>query len=170
MGESFFLTKELAQEAVEVVMPAIMNMMAQGKVNRRDLAIVILDPGVLFVAGQSRFDRAILYKHSIGNPSGWGDHYDDIAAGKAAVTWMTGLPSHMVQQLAPHLYSEGDVRHGGSANLMGIIVACSGVESFFDQMFAEMIASACRALCIRDFQAYTSRPGVPSFLNKASKP
>lgn len=159
---SFLLTKDLAQRAVELVTPAIRFTMTEGVAKRQDLHIVILNPGIPY-SPLTDFADAILYQHQFGVESEWEHEYAAIAWGKANLTWRTGLPTHILQ-LHPQLYHPGDVRHAGSVNHNGIVVACSGVQGYFDAMFAQWIASACEGLCIHNFQTYTG-PNAPDVLH-----
>lgn len=156
---SFLLTAELADKAINLVLPAIDAAYTHQVINRLHLHIVVLNPTSIALEG------AILVERSIGDTNVWAHPYDRIARSKAMVTWRTGLPSHEVLALAPHLYVEGDVRYGGSTNLNGIVVACSGVQSHFDQMIAQWIASACYALCIDEFEPLTGST-APDFLGE----
>jgi hypothetical protein len=73
--------------------------------------------------------------------------YFDIATRKGIVSLRTGLPSSMVQTQYPYLYKEGDTKWGGSTVMPGgVVVAFSGVQAVFDEMIAEWMASAIRAL------------------------
>lgn len=155
------MTRELVEQAVEVVEFSIRRTMRAGIANRHDLHIVVMNPAVQY-SSDSQFEDAIYYEHSIGDPSKWPYPFDEIARGKAALSWRTGMPSHHVQQFASHLYLDGDVRHGGSTILDGIVVACSGVQGHFDRMFAEWIASAIRGMSVDRMRTYEATD-PPSF-------
>ncbi len=143
---SYFLTEEVASKAVALVVDGLIEpMMQRDEVRRPHLHIVVLDPTITLAGGYT-FEDAILYEWSIGPTGDWQHPYREIARKKAEQTWRTGLPSRVVQQLAPHLYVEEDTLFAGSVNHLGIIVACSGVEDYFDEGFAMAIAAMLWAL------------------------
>lgn len=81
--------------------------------------------------------------------------YTAYALAKALTSVRTTLPSRQVQQESPHLLEPGMTKWGGSAVRVGLVAAFSGVQSIYDEMFAEMMLSAIVALC-RD---EVTRPG-----------
>lgn len=142
----------MAETAVRIVKPSILNAMEIGLLKRRDLHIVVLDPVVDYVDGSL---LPAIYEFSFGNPIKWEHRFDTIARAKALVTWRTGLPTHLVQQSFPYLLQGRDTPLWGSVNLEGIIVAASGVQPWFDEMISYQVAAACRALCISKMQTET---------------
>lgn len=79
----------------------------------------------------------------------WEHPYDAVAISKAYTSWKTGLTSYEVQQKAPYLYEVGMAKYGGSAiGEGGLVVAFSGVEEWFDQMFSEMMLAAIKGVCM----------------------
>ncbi len=86
-----------------------------------------------------------MHSEYFGEVKEWEDQYDLIAHDKAVLTARTGLPSRDVQLLHPELLEKGDTKFWGSAIVGNIIVACSGVEPYFDEMFAWQYAYAIRA-------------------------
>lgn len=148
---SYLLTPELARQAVDQILPSVHAMMASGFTNRKSLHIVVLDPTVKHAPNRSVLD-ALRFEYSLGNHKDWDYPFDEIAWAKAAISWETGLPSHLVQTRAPFLYRRGHTIFGGSAVLDGLVVACSGIKWYDDQRIAEWVASACRALCLREME------------------
>ncbi len=73
--------------------------------------------------------------------------YENIAAEKAQVSWVTGMPSRKVQQDAPHLYQTGMTKWGGSVIENGLVVAFSGVQAVFDEAIAGTMLRWIVALC-----------------------
>ena len=144
--KSYLLDEKRAGQAVNMALPAIEAVMQQ--LGRPNLHIVVLNPGL---PRESVYDLtdAILYERSLGDRSSWPHDYDVIARSKAEVALRTGMPAHLVQQRAPFLYTEGNTRHGGSVVFEGLVVACSGVPWYFDQMFSYWISAASQALCIQ---------------------
>src|SRR2546421_4138116 len=149
---SLLLNKKTAEEAVQIVLPAIQSAMETGLVKRKDLHVVILDPAVKCDPWSS-IEEAVLYEQSLGDIANWEHDYVAIARAKADISWKTGFPSQAVQELFPHFLEGNDTVHAGSAVVSGIIVGISGVQWYFDQMFAEMVATACKALCIQKRKA-----------------
>ena len=143
MGSSYLLTKEIALQAVEIAQTSFLKLVDLGISKRNTLHIVIMDPAKRPEFGDE-FQDAILCEASIGDPI---DRYRKIAREKARFAWMYGMPTQVGQQLYPQLYSEGMTKYGGGVFLHNIAVGASGVDYQYDQMTAEMVASACRALC-----------------------
>jgi hypothetical protein len=98
------------------------------------------------------FDDLVLWDYSFGEEEGHDiPKYKGIARAKGYTSFLTGLPSHLVQQQFPSLYVPGMTKYGGSAvagpGPMRLITAFSGVQWNFDQMISEMMISAIQALC-----------------------
>lgn len=144
---SFLLTPEVARRAVEIVGAAFADAAGKGVVKSRNLHVVVLDPTV-HPWNAAGFADAVLYEHSFARDE-WDHTYDELARGKAQATWTAGGKStDYLQRLAPHLYTDGDVKWSGSVVLDGLIVAASGVQPWFDQAFAGCVASLCIGLCV----------------------
>lgn len=145
---SALLTKELAQQAISIVGPAIAYVMDKARLTKRNaLAIVVLDPTKEFTrSGTLDQPLPILHEANFGShPDDWPHDFRGYARKKSLVSWRTGLPSRLVQQ-SPYLYQFGDIKYAGSVVENGLIVAASGVEAHFDEMFARMVAAACWGL------------------------
>jgi len=141
-----FLDKSTALRAIALLEPLINQMMKARSVKREDLHIVILDP----------IDGLLLYEYSLGDPDRWEHPYHEIARSKALIAWRTKADTITVQTHAPWKYlpsKVGETPYGGGIYRDGIVVGVSGVEWWFDQMFAEMIAAALKAFCIEQMQA-----------------
>lgn len=89
---------------------------------------------------------------NFGSSSDWEFDYYVIARGKAALTAEHNMPSREIQLMHPELLEmgaageKGDIKYWGSAILGNLVVACSGVESYFDEAFSYMIVYLWRAL------------------------
>lgn len=140
---SYLLDQSTASRAIELVKPLITRTMQSGSVKRKDLHIVILDPT----------DGLLLYEQSFGDSSRWEHPYHLIARSKALVAMRTKADSITVQTHMPWKYREDETPYGGGVYRDGIVVGVSGVQWYFDQMFAEMIAAALKAFCIEKMQA-----------------
>jgi hypothetical protein len=142
---SRFLTRPVAKEAVNTVLPAILKLM-ETRGRRAHLHIVVLDPTVKPWNGT--FEDAILYEHQIGNPNDWEHDYAGIARSKAAQAWRTQMPNGIMQLSAAALLEAGDVKYASSyvEPLSGMVVGCSGIQGHFDYLVGGWVALACLQL------------------------
>ncbi|MBI4100906.1 hypothetical protein HY441_00330 [Candidatus Microgenomates bacterium] len=125
----------VAMNAVAGALPLIESMMELRVVNRSHLYIVV-----------GTVDGAVLYMESVGDHAEWEHPYDDIARSKFRITCQTGMPSRLVQEIHPELVPEAETVYWGSWIDGGVVVACSGVEPWFDEAFAKTICALCVAL------------------------
>lgn len=135
---SRLLTNEYASSAVSSLYPAIYSFLAN-QAKREALAVVILDPA-------SPKEPSVLYQYSFGDPNSWERDYMKLALGKAEVCLREKCDSGTVVTERPFCLQEGDPPFMGGVYVQGLVVACSGVEGYFDQMFARWIAAALRAI------------------------
>lgn len=153
---SYFLTVKTAQMAVELVKPTIERCMQEQPgiggpfFKRRQLAIVILNPTVLYSPSMENHIgetvAPILHSECIGYEDKRENPYYQIALSKATISWRTGMPSREVALFAPHLLRKGDTPYYGGVVRDGLIVAASGVQSYFDEMVAGYVADTCIGL------------------------
>jgi hypothetical protein len=140
----------ICRQAFYTIMPAIERAAKEGTTNKLKGVIVVLDPRLRPVMGtQTEMQDAVLFTDSV-DPTINGEQqkYGEIALSKAFVTWRTGQPSCRIQQEFPYQYEAGMTKWGGSTvDRGGLIVAFSGVQAVFDEMIAEWMASAIRAIC-----------------------
>ena len=68
------------------------------------------------------------------------------ARAKARVSWRTGRDSHDVLTPAPHRLEPGDTLLWGSVCVDGIVVAVSGMQPWYDEALAGMVACGLRAI------------------------
>lgn len=152
---SRLLTAEVAQKAVEFLLPAIKQLMDSSVFKRDDLHIVIAKP--LFPDNRDEVDwheSGILYEYSMGDREKWEYQFQAIARAKCYMSWRTGMSTQMLQVRAPHLLQKCDTVFYGSAVSDGLVVACSGVQPFYDQMISHWVLEACRALCIQGRETF----------------
>lgn len=143
------LDRSVAEQAVRIADMTFTGMLQENFFNRNALHVVVLDPTRRY-DGHNTLLQAILYEESFGEPrEQWERPFDDFACKKAYIAWRTGMDTHLVQQRFPHLYGEGNIKFGGGVLRDGIVVGVSGVQWYFDQMFAELVVSACKALSIQ---------------------
>ena len=144
-----FITAELVSQVVDLVLNAIMfgDSPLCKLLKRQACHIVVLVPSM-------EDDRATdyakwpvypieplaIYDRSFGDKEIWSAPYDDIARCKALQLW--GDRNDDRTDIMPHLLFSGDTPCWGGVKRHGIVVACSGVQSFFDKMISGMIADA----------------------------
>lgn len=142
---SYFINRRTAEAAVQMSLPLITEAMKRKEVGESGfLYLVIMDP--LRTPANSTFEEAILYEYSIGDPATWDADYGAFARAKAHVAWKSGMDSHLVQELRPHLLSAGDTVLWGSIVLDGIVVAASGANPWYDEAFSGTVAMCLRAV------------------------
>jgi hypothetical protein len=150
MRESRLLSPETVQTAVDILRPGIENLIR--KQNRVALAVVVLNGNVPYTDGA---DLPEIWRGVIGeqDTSKWnGKNYMQNAGLKAALTWRTGLPAHVVLRTHPALLEMGDFKFGGSDIRPGIIAATSGMLWYHDLAVASAIVGMCEALTIGAFE------------------
>ncbi len=147
------LTTDLVEKAFDQVAPLIEQILDSGITKRTHLAVAVSATPIIRLspAGIS-FDESDCYLVAgFGDKSAWKYPYDKIALSKAEKSVRTGRPS---AELQPHYLLEGDTIYWGSVVLDDIVVACSGVEPYYDEMFAMWIAAAIKAETKRAFDEY----------------
>lgn len=126
----------VASLAITYSLPLIESLMELEVTKRNHLHIVV---------GNS--EGSILATKSIGNPEDWEHRYDEIAESKFNITVRTSQLTRIVQQVTPELAGEvGDTFYWGSWIDGGIVVACSGVQPYWDEAFSKVISAMVRAL------------------------
>jgi hypothetical protein len=144
-GGAAFAGRDAAARAVAMVMPMIAAAMADRRVGESGfLHIVVMDPAAS--PATHDFEEAILYEQSVGDRSAWDADYAAYARGKAAISWRTGLDSHVVCETRPHLLRPADGTVWGSVCVEGIVVGVSGANPWYDEAFAGAIAHAFKAI------------------------
>jgi hypothetical protein len=142
---SYFIDRAAAEKAVQFCLPMI-NAGMESRVAGESgfLYVVIMRPGA--TPDTCSFEEAVLHEQAVfGDRAKWDADYAAFARAKARVSWKTGLDGHMVQELKPHLLERGDTVLWGSIVLDGIVVAVSGADAWYDEMFANAIAMCLRA-------------------------
>ena len=133
---SVYVTDSLVREAVAMVTPAI-HATLKGAAKRRHgyLLISALQEGWQEIEGFEFGDR----------PE-WELDYYKVAAAKDEISRRTGLTTREVQYMHPELLEPGDTVYYGNAKTDTIIVSFSGVEPYFDELFAKWVLAAILAL------------------------
>ena len=139
-----FLTEGVAKQAIHYVMQIVYNL-APILPSSAQCHIVILVPSrtVGEGDGESSFPRYpikphLLYEESFGEPEQWPHDFKEIARCKAQKLWDGRDDGRTDCQ--PHLLLQGDTPWYGGVRRDGIVVTCSGFESYFDVMISGMIA------------------------------
>lgn len=142
---SFFVTPELAAQAVGMALPLIEKAMQHSFVGESGFLFIVVMQPTLTPANAS-FEEAIVYEHAVGDRSKWDADYAGFARAKARISWKTGLDSHLVQTQRPYLLESGDTVLWGGVVLDGLTVAVSGANACYDEAFAGTVAMCLRAL------------------------
>lgn len=147
---SAFLTKGIVEKAMHVITPGVQEQYIEQVKGRMVAWIVVVDPTIQYAEER---DMPILWEGYIGEGirSRWPENrdYQRFARAKAALSWRTGFPSHVVIRDHPELLQKGDFKFGGSVVHNGIVVGTSGLDWQHDLAVSGMIAVNCHALCIR---------------------
>ncbi|MBP9738816.1 hypothetical protein KBD20_03950 [Candidatus Saccharibacteria bacterium] len=131
---------ELAQQAINLVMPTITNMMKSHMVRHGHLHITVgwtppANPHTNVVP---------IAERSLGDVSTWEMDYKAIAEGKRTMVARERISSREVVDQGKSL--EGEPPWPGGVIVEDAIVTISGLESEFDELFSYMIAHAIVAL------------------------
>ena len=167
MTQPAFLKPHQALGAFQAfVLPGIQLAMRDLHVNRKHLHVVALNPCVPY---SDTAELPILFEYSIGNRSEWeqwnGKTFDDFARAKAMMSWRTGKPSREVVLTSPQLLIPGDTALWGSAVIDGVICGVSGVQPYFDEMFARMTCAVIIGEASHYAAEFTKNPDAPDFLS-----
>lgn len=138
---------DIAKQAVELVKPSIEELFK--RTNRKELHIVIMDPRIK--PWEADFDDAILYEESIKTLE-WQLPFNEFARKKALQAWRERQANIVTQAMHPSSLREDDLPFYGSFVYGNIVVACSGVEQWFDMLISSWIAVAFEQLMIHEFQ------------------
>ena len=142
------LTPGLAYEAVQTLKPQIEQFLQQ-HAKRQHLAIVVTAVEEISPRSPDKsFEEDCLVVDSIGDPNDWEHDYKSIALSKAEKSVRTGMAT---AKLGPQYLLDADTVFWGSEVLDGIVVACSGVEPYYDEMVSMWIAATIRAFCKKAF-------------------
>lgn len=149
---SALLTRDDVEAVVEDLTPAIEAFLLH-HAKRTELALRVIDPA-------SPSEAVVLYEKDFGYPPDWAHDYAGIAMGKAGVCLRCKCDSAVAVEQRPHALQPGDPPYAGGVYVEGLVVACSGVEGYFDQMIARWVAAACRAIATHRFQTEVVATGL----------
>lgn len=138
----------IAKDAVELTIPSIQKLFE--RTNRQELHIVIMNPQLK--PWETSFDDAVLYETSLGTPESWSTPFDQLARKKAQQAWRESTSNIQLQTQHPASLREDDVLFYGSFVYGNIVVACSGVEQWYDMLISGWIALAIEQLTMHEYQ------------------
>ena len=119
---------------------------------RQHLAVVVTATETINPRDPEKsFKDSCYFVTGFGNKNDWEHDYEKIALSKASKSARTGRGS---AELPPHYLLDGDTVYWGSVVLDDIVVACSGVEPYYDEMFSMWIAAAIKAEAKRYMDKY----------------
>lgn len=145
------LTPSLVRTAFRLVCPLIETVLASSATNRNFLVVVVTAmPTIHAVADTEDFEATTLLTAEIGDVSAVEARFRRMALSKAERSVRSGRAT---ADLPPHFLHRGDTTSWGSVILDDIVVACCGVQSFNDEMFAMWIAAAIKSEAKRAFEA-----------------
>lgn len=142
----YLLTPDVAKRAIDMIWPSVSELIDDHTFKRSDLHIVIARR-TGFAYDEEAFQADILHRYDIGDRDKWEAPFDEIAYRKCFQSWRSGLSTHEIQTQAPHLLEVGDTVYFGSVVSDGIVVACSGIQPYFDEMISSWVLAAIKALC-----------------------
>ena len=147
--------KDIAADAVNLVKPSI-DLLFE-RTNRQVLHIVIMDPRIK--PWEAVFEDAILYEYSIG-PATWELPFNDMARKKAQQAWRHQSANINAQLVHPSSLHDDDLLFFGSFVYGDVVVACSGVQQYYDMLISGWIAVAIEQLMMHEYHTIKSEaPG-----------
>jgi hypothetical protein len=153
--------KMLVQEAIRLLEPSIQKLLSE-KAKRRDMHVVVMNPTLK--PWDCPFEEAILMEYSFTDPTVWENPYDEMAREKARQAWRAGRSNVESHLLAPATLKDGDLAFYGSFEHLGVIVAASGVESWFDVLISGWIAVAFQQLAQAEYQDFKTKTPMARFI------
>lgn len=103
---------------------------------------------------------AILLETSF-NKEMWGSvDYSQICRGKARISWRTQMSSREVVKLHPGLLQPGDAKYAGAVYYHGLVIAASGVKSFWDEAISMNLGALAHAFILEEMEAIEADPTI----------
>ncbi len=145
-----FLTEEVAKQAMEEI--GLHHMSITSIPLKRMMCHVVILVPAMFTGGKYpedyRIEPRLLYERSFAKEQ-WERDYTEIARCKALQLWHNRNDDRT--DCMPHLLFPGDTPYWGGVKRQGIVVACSGVQPYFDKMISGMVADTCIALAYHHY-------------------
>jgi len=152
--------QDIVADAVALVRPSI-DLLFE-RTNRQLLHIVVMDPRIKPWEGE--FEDSILYEESIGNPEEWSLPFTEMARQKAKQAWRNQCSNINKQLVHPASLKDDDLLFFGSFVYGDIVVACSGVEQWYDMLISGWIALAIEQLTMHEYNTIkATTPGQATF-------
>lgn len=130
------MTKETFEQAIEIAMPTIEKLINDNVVDRTHLHI--------YAGG---VNEGVIAEKSIGAPAGEENEIQRIALSKFKLTQEHKMPTRDIVQKKPHVLGlPGTTIWWGSWIESDIVVACSGVQAWMDEMISKLVANIVLAL------------------------
>jgi len=92
------------------------------------------------------------HQQSLGQPEQWDKPYDELARQKARQAWRNRSPNIYQQLVHPSSLQEDDVLFMGTFVYGDIVVACSGVQPWYDMLISGWIALTIEQLSMHEYQ------------------
>jgi len=147
-------------DAIGLVRPSIDRLFE--RTNRQELHIVVMDPRIK--PWEGTFEEALLHEASIGDPAAWTIRFDELARNKARQAWRSRSANIGNQLIHPASLRDDDVLFFGSFVYGDIVVACSGVQQWYDMLISGWIALAIEQLTMHEYQSIKADdPGRRTF-------
>lgn len=140
--------QQIALDAIDLVTPSIKLLFE--RTNRKELHIVVMNPQIKPWEGS--FEEAILCEKSLGDPHKWTTPFDELARKKAQQAWRDSMSNIHHQTLHPSSIREGELLFFGSFVYGNVVVACSGVQQWYDMLVSGWIAVAIEQLAMHEYQ------------------
>jgi hypothetical protein len=140
--------QELVADAIDLVRPSIERLFE--RTVRQELHIVVMNPRMKPWEGS--FEDALLHQQSLGQPEQWDKPYDELARQKARQAWRNRSPNIYQQLVHPSSLQEDDVLFMGTFVYGDIVVACSGVQPWYDMLISGWIALTIEQLSMHEYQ------------------
>lgn len=151
---------EIVADAIDLVRPSIELLFE--RTNRQVAHIVVMNPRLK--PWEAKFEDAVLYETSIGDMDKWSIPFDQMAQQKARQAWRGQSANIEKQLLHPASLQEDDLLFFGSFVYGDIVVACSGVEQWYDMLISGWIALAIEQLTMHEYHTLKSEtPGKKTF-------
>ncbi len=137
-----FLTAGLAtqvlSEVAEFMTKSDSHLHTAALLSRPMFHIVLFVPQVNGEGWNTLSKPFMLAEHSEGERGNWPYPFAEIAYSKALQCWHERNDDRT--DIMPHLLVSGEAPFWGAVKRQGIVVACSGVQPYFDKMIAGIVA------------------------------
>lgn len=123
------MNEKVFNKAIEMALPTIQIMMNHGVAKRHHLQIY---------AGGVK--ESVIVSKSLGDTKDWENQYDEVAMSKFKLTQEHKMSTRDIQQKKPNVLGvPGTTIWWGSWIESDIVVACSGVQPWIDELISKII-------------------------------